>query len=1088
MIAATLAATLLGLVGFFGMPSNLFPETNRPMVSVVTRWPGATADDVVRDVTHPIEVRLTALDGVRRVTSTSRDQVSSVVVEFEYGSAIDRVATRVETELKRVAGDLPAGSQPPQIFRVTDAAQPVLVLAVRPAEGSGLDLGGVRRLVENPLRDALLNVPGVAEAEVFGGDRRLVAVDLDRDRLIAHDLDVAQVAAALAANNDSRPAGQVHRGRDRLLLTTRNLAGGLEDLAQILVPLEGGGVVRVGDLGDVGWGRSDPTSLYRGNGREAVAVAVLRGEDGNTSDVVTSVEAALPRLREAFPMLSVEVADTQGRLIGLTVSNMTDALRDAVIMSVLVILVFLGNSRAAFVIALSLPFSYLLTFAAMWALGYEFNMVTLTAVIIAVGMLVDDAIVVIENIERHMTELGERGLEAAVRGTQEILLADFSGTFSTVVVLVPIVFIGGYVQTVLRPLSVVLIVSLAASFVVSVTVIPLLAPAVLRPGAADPLAFLVRPFERYGLEPLRRGYGALVGWGLERRALVLAAALAAFVVSARQMPLVGRELMPLMDTGVLQVDFEAEPNSGAEAMRHLAERVDAAVRASVPEAWLLSSSTVVGSEAGVRAFGAVRTFQQGRSTVNLVDRFARDRSVFEIERELRARVRAIPGLIAANVSEFGATPLSSLRGSVDVMISGPDWRVLDRLADEVQERLRRTPGLTGVDRSWQGRSQRVQLDVDPLQAHHFGLTADAVAKQVAAAVGGLSAGGLRVPNQSSIPVWVRLTPEQRDDPEMIAGLPIRTPAGQLVPLSNLARPVVETEPAALTHQALLPTVDVIGYRRNVAVTHLQENVEAALADLELPRGYTISHEGEIKQMTESFGRLGAALALGMALLALTLVVIFRSFLHPVAILGTLPLAVIGAAWAMLGADKHGCMPSFMGLILLMGIVVNNGILLVDFIQVGMASGQPVREAILQAVQLRTRPILMTAGSTIVGMIPIALEWAVGIERLSPLAVVAIGGLVAGTFLTLLVVPVLFHALESLRQGRLHPETDARPGGASGDPDPSEPQAAPAPSHDAGSAAADDEAAPGGAATAVTPDADADASPEPGPEAGDTGGA
>jgi len=1014
IIAFTLVAALMGIIGFTNMPVNLFPDTNRPMVSVVTQWPGATADDVALEVTHPVEVRLSALDGVRRVTSTSRDQVSLVQLEFEYGNDIDLAAARVETELKRVTGELPDGTRDPLIFRITDAAQAAMVLSVNAAADTGLDPGGVRRLAENPLRDRLLNVPGVAEAEVFGGDIRQVAVDLDRDRLVAHDLDITQVAAALAADNNARPAGLIERDHFRLLLTTRNLAHGPDDLAAILVPVDGGGFVRVGDLGVVHWGRADPVSLYRGNGKDGIAVALLRGEAGYASELVEAMEIALPAIREDFPMLDIQVADSQGRLIDLTVSNMLDALRDAVIMATLVILLFLGNTRAAFITALSLPFTYLLTFAVMWLIGYEFNMVTLTAVIIAVGMLVDDAIVVIENIERHIEELGESGLTAAVRGTREILLADFSGTFSTIVVLVPIVFIGGYVQTVLRPLSVVLIIALAASFVVSVTIIPLLTPYLLRPGARDPLGFLLRPFQRFILEPFKAFYVTLVRWGLAHRALVLLSFAVLFMLSARQMPLLGRELMPLMDTGIILVSFEAEPDSSDQRMQRIASDVDRAVRATVPEEWILSASTVVGSEAGVRAFGTARTFQQGQSTVNLVDRFSRDQSIYQIEEAVREKIRAIPGLISANVREFGATPLSSIRGSVDVMISGPDWRVLDRLADEVMERLATVRGLTGVERSWQGASRRVQLDIDPLQAHHFGLSADAIARQVAAAIGGIPGGRLRVAGENPVPVWVRLGPGQRNDPEMIAGLPVRTPGGQLVPLSNLAQVVIEHEPASHTHQALTPTVDVIGYRRNVAVTHLQENVEQALAGLELPRGYSISHEGEIKQLGESFSRLFTALGLGFVLLFLSLLVIFSSFLRPLAIMGTLPLALIGGAWGMMLADKHGCMPSFMGLILLMGIVVNNGILLVDFIQVALAKGVELNEAILQAVQLRTRPILMTAGSTIVGMIPIALEWAVGIERLSPLAVVAIGGLLAGTFLTLLVVPILFAVLESAR--------------------------------------------------------------------------
>ena len=1015
ILAATLLTVFAGVLGFRVMPVKLFPDTARPVVSVVTQWPGAAAADVATDVTHPIEVRLSAIDGVRRVTSTSRDEVSAVQVEFEYGNGIDTAANKVSTELPRVRGLLPAGVADSLILKITDAANPLMVLAVTAAEGTDLDLGQVRRLAENPLRDMLLNIPGVAEAEVFGGEVRQANVDLDRDLLEAHGLSIAEVAAALANANVSIPAGLVHAVDGRFLLTTQTLAHGPAELGAILVPLPGGQQVRVADLGEVRWGGADARSLYRGNGRAAVAVSLLRGERGRAREVIATVDGQLEAVRAEFPMLRIEVADTQARLIDLTVDNMLSALRDAVIMTLAVILLFLGNSRAAFITALSIPFTYLLTFAVMKGLGYEFNMVTLTAVIIAVGLLADDAIVVIENIERRMRETGETGVAAAAAGTREILLADASGTLSTIVVLVPIMLIGGYVQTVLRPLTVTLSVALAASLIVSVTIIPLLVPWLLKPGARDPLGWLLRPFARLVLEPVKRGYVAMVDWGLGHRALVLLVFAVLFVVSARQMSLLGRELMPLMDTGIVKITFEAAPDTDTAAMAALTSRVEDAIRAEVRPDWLLSLSTVVGSEPGVRSFGASRLFQQGLVTVNLVDRFARDRSLFDIETGVRQRLRRIPGLLSANVTEFGATPLSSLRATVDVMLSGPDPVVLNRLADEVAVRLEQVRGLTGIERSWQGHSQRIDLNVDAERARLYGLTAGEVAEQVARAVGGTPGGRLRVSGENPVRIWVRLEPGQRADAEDLAALSIRTRDGNLVPLYALATPEVVHAPTAETHQALQPTVDILGYRRNIAVTHLNDNVRAALADLPLPRGYSLSYEGEIKQMGESFGRLGTSLALGLVFLYLMLVVTFRSFLDPLAIMASLPLSVIGASWGMMLADKHGSLPSFMGLILLMGIVVNNGILLVDFTKVAIEQGKDLREALLQAVQLRTRPILMTASAAAVGMLPIALEWAVGIERLSPLAVVAIGGLVAGTFLTLLAVPVLFHVLESARR-------------------------------------------------------------------------
>jgi len=1014
ILAATIAFVILGSIGFFSIPTNLFPDTNRPTISVVVQWPGAMTSDIATEVTHPLEVRLSSIDGVRRVTSTSRDEVSAVQVEFEYGNDINTAANEVTTELSRVRSQLPKAIHEPLVFKITDAAKPAMVLAVRPTEGSGLDMGQVRRIAENQLRDTLLNLPGVADAEVFGGPVRQVAVDLDRNRLQAHQLSIAQVMAALAGSNVSQPAGMVYQRGNRFLLTAQALAKTPDDIAAILVPLKNGAYVRVGDLGHVDWGSADPTSLYHGNGSPAVAVSLLRSEKGFTKPVIDALDAHLKEVQAQFPNLNIRIADTQGRIIGLTVSNMLDSLRDAVIMTLVVILLFLGNSRAALVVAISLPLSYLLTFAILWWIGFEFDMVTLSAIIIAVGLLADDVVVVMENIERRMREMGEAGKVAAVRGVDEILMADTSGTISTILVLLPIMFIGGYVQTVLRPLTVTLSVALFASLVVSVTMIPLFAPKIINPGARDPLAWLLGPFTHYVMEPVKQGYVRLVGWGLDHRALILILFVALFVASVSQLRFQGRELMRLMDTGISQIRFEASPDTDDKSMEKLLTQVETAIKKELAPGWFISMSSVVGSEPGVKSFGAARLLQQGEITLNIVDRFHRDRTIFDINHAIQQRLHHIPGLISANVSPFGATPLSSLRATVDVMLQGPDPAVLGHLADQVMQRLKSVHGLTGMERTWQDHSERIALHVDPAKARLYGLTAADVATQVARAVGGATAGSLRVSGENSIPVWVRLRKGQRTDLESIRAINVRTKSVQLVPLATLATPALMAAPTAQTHQYLQPTIDVLAWRQNVAVSALHGEVAAALADMPLPHGYSIHYEGEYKQMAESGGRLVKAFALGLILLYLMLTVTFRSFLDPVAIMACLPLALIGAAFGLILGDKFLSMPAQMGMILLMGIVVNNGILLVDFAKVAMKEGKNPRQAILESVEKRARPILMTATAAAVGMIPIAMELAVGLERMSPLAFVAIGGLIAGTFLTLLAVPVLFHTLESGR--------------------------------------------------------------------------
>ncbi len=1014
ILAATIAFIILGVIGFFSIPTNLFPDTNRPSISVVVQWPGAMTTDVASEVTHPLEVRLSSIDGVRRVTSTSRDEVSAVQVEFEYGNDINTAANEVTTELSRVRGQLPKGIHEPLVFKITDAAKPAMVLAVRPAKGSGLDMGQVRRMAENQLRDTLINLPGVAEAEVFGGPVRQVAVDLDRNRLQAHQLSIAQVMAALAGSNLSQPAGMVYQRGNRFLLTAQALAKTPGDIAAILVPLKSGAYVRVGDLGSVTWGAADPSSLYHGNGSPAVAVSLLRSERGFTKPVIDAVDAHLKEVQAKFPNLNIRIADTQGRIIGLTVSNMLDSLRDAVIMTLIVILLFLGNSRAALVVALSLPLSYLLTFAILWWIGFEFDMVTLSGIIIAVGLLADDVVVVMENIERRMREMGEEGKVAAVRGLDEILMADTSGTVSTILVLLPIMFIGGYVQTVLRPLTITLSVALFASLVVSVTMIPLFAPKIIKPGAHDPLAWLLNPFTHYVMEPVKRGYVRLVGWGLDHRALILILFVALFVASVSQLRFQGKELMGLMDTGISEIRFEAAPDTNDKAMEKLLTQVETTIKSELDPGWLISMSSVVGAEPGVKSFGAARLLQQGDITLNIVDRFHRNRTIFDINHAIQQRLYQMPGLISANVSPFGATPLSSLRATVDVMLQGPDPAVLGRLADQVMQRLTSVHGLTGMERTWQDHSERIALHVDPARARLYGLTAADVATQVAVAVGGAAAGSMRVPGENSIPVWVRLKKDQRADLESIRAINIRAKNGQFVPLASLAAPTRISAPTAQTHQYLQPTIDVLAWRQHVAVSALHGEVVAALADMSLPHGYSIHYEGAYKQMAESGGRLIKAFALGLILLYLMLTVTFRSFLDPVAIMACLPLALIGAAFGLILGGKFLSMPAQMGMILLMGIVVNNGILLVDFAKAAMKEGKDLRQAILESVAKRTRPILMTATAAAVGMIPIAMELAVGLERMSPLAFVAIGGLITGTFLTLLAVPVLFHTLESGR--------------------------------------------------------------------------
>ncbi|OYV73175.1 MAG: hypothetical protein B7Z74_04375, partial [Deltaproteobacteria bacterium 21-66-5] len=557
----------------------------------------------------------------------------------------------------------------------------------------------------------------------------------------------------------------------------------------------------------------------------------------------------------------------------------------------------------------------------MWLFGFEFDMVTLTGVILGVGMLLDDAIVVLENIERHYQKLGEKLEDAVVGGTQEVMLAILSGTYATVVVLVPIIWIGGFVQTVLRPLSLTLSIALIASYLVSVTILPILAPVILRLGGKKERFRWELSLDRFVqgkvLHPIQEFFVRTVGVALRHKLLFIMPAVMLLVFSSRVViPLIGRDLMPPMDTGIFRVTFESYPNTSlgqTEALLTTAEK------AIWRQPGVTMTSSTLGSEPGVLSFGSGRNPQQAFVTVHLVNRFQRKETMWAIEGKVLAQLQAIPGIRFPAAFDYGATPLSTIRSTVDLMISGPDPVVLDNLRQQVQQRLMTAGGITSVVPTWTLDRVEYRFLPDPQLLSIYGVNAATVAAQVGGQVRGFPATLFRVPNQDSFAVWVQAEATRRNSPNRLETLPILTPRGT-VPLASLGRIETATVPTLYTHQDIAPTVDLLGYRDVHAVTHINDNVDRAMAGFKLPPGYTITEEGERKTMDEAFSALMAALVLGLILLYFSLIPAFKSFLHPLTIMVAIPLGMIGATWSMLIVGKHQCMPAFMGMILLAGIV------------------------------------------------------------------------------------------------------------------------------------------------------------------------
>ncbi len=1017
VLSLVLLLSMIGIMGYMKMPFNLFPDVDRPQISVVTVMPGAAAGDVESDITRLIEKEVSTIDMTRKVTSTSKDEVSVVMAEFEYGKGLDAAATDVANAISKIAGRLPQGVRPPQVFKISQATQPVMTLAIAPKPGSPADLRKLRELADNQIKEELLRNPEIANAEVFGGHQPEIQVTVDQDRLNRFGISLGEIMAAVSAQNQNIPQGMVTNRQGQYLFKTEGAARKVQELASLVIARRDAGIVHLRDVARVEPGIQEPQSAYHGNGKEAIGINILRGQNGHALDTIHAAEEVIPKLQARFPFINFEVSYTQKDLIERSVDNMLEALRDAVIITVIVLFLFLANLRTMLLCAIAIPFTYLITFAFMWLFGFEFHMVTLTGVILAVGMLLDDAIVVIENIERHYHESSRDLTELVAGGVEEVMLAIFSGTYATIVVIIPIVFIGGYVQTVLRPMALSLTIALVASYIVSVTIIPILAPFILKKSAGENrFEAAIKKGSDWFVNGIRDFFAGILGTALTHRFWFVAVAFVVLVLTMKfAKPLVGQSVQPPMDTGIIKINFEADANSSLAQTNAILTRMEETIG---KQEGVVAISSVIGSEPAVVSFGSGKNPQVGNITVNLVDRFHRKQSIWQVENNLRREFAAIPGLKSADIFEFGATAMSSIRAAVDVMVTGPDPKVLAEIGREVKQRLEKAGGLESVSMSWGLDKKEVLFRADRERCASFGISPRDVAAQAQAALSGGVASTFRVANQDGFPVRIRLSEVYRDRTDKLAGIKVSTPLGP-VPLASLGTMTESYVPALLTRQDMQNSIDIYGYKSRAALSHVMENVQKELKGIALPPGYRISQEGDAKQGKTNFAALTTALGIGMVLLYFSLIPAFRSFIHPLTIMSAIPLALIGAVWSLLLAGRQQSTAAFMGVILLAGIVVKNSILLIDFIEVAKEQGATTFQALTDSVRVRTRPIIMTAFGTAVGMVPIALERAIGLERLSPLAVVAIGGLMVSTFLTLLYVPIFYTVFEDLNRWRHH---------------------------------------------------------------------
>ena len=996
---------MAGMFGYNKIHRNLFPNSNYPEVALVIVEPGSSAKTMASNIAVPVEEELYALDQIRRAYSTTIDEVTVIRAEFEYTKNIDTAVNDVTNALSKIRAKLPKDIKEPQVVKITEATAPVLVVAMSPKKGSGLALEDIRDLASGEIKHKLLKTNGVANVDIFGGYEKELQIIVDKDKLDTYHLSLGQVIATIAKNDNDYAVGFVSNEEHRYLLKSRGKRSKVDTLKRLPITAD----IVLSDVAQVYFGHYENSAAYYGNGKEAIALSIQRSITADVIKTIDKVEAMMDTFRKKYPNISFEVSDTQKETIEQSTMNMFDSLRDAIIMSTIVVFLFLASFRQILVVLVTIPLVYASTIALMWLVGIDFNVVTLTAIILALGLLLDDTVVVMENIERHYRELRKDIHAAVFDGTKEIMFADFSGTVTTMIALSPMLFVGGYPQTVFAPLVGTLLLALISSYVISIVAVPLLSLHIL--AIQNPLLLKVEDgFHRVigtANDVIQEFFANMVRaiTSSKRLGIIsMVVLIALFVTSVKLvMPTVGQELMPPMDTGGVNINITTDANLPIEKSEALMEKVNKVIK---EQGKLLRISGSIGSEAGVLSIGSGSGIDHLKIVATYVDRYKRKEDIWQISKALREALAKIENVKYLDVTPYGATALASIRATVDAKLSSSDINLLQGAGKQVEEALSKTQGVVSTSTTWDTDKVVYNLNIDETEAHRYGLSRADVTSQLQLALRGAPVASFAKANSMDYTVRVWLPKKQIDHFDTIMRMRIDTKSGG-IPLNKIATLSSNKEPSLITREGLEYTLEVYGDREKAAVSHIMASFEEQLKAVTLPKGVELEQIGDIKQFQSSAARMIGAIIIALILIFITLIVMFGNIKISLMILFSIPLTIIGASWTMLIIGYHVSMPAMMGFMLLSGVIVNNAILLIHFALEQINEGMNKRDAMLESIKIRTRPVLMTAFAVSAGMLPVAQGAAIGLERLAPLGAVAIGGLIVGTFMTLVFIPIMF---------------------------------------------------------------------------------
>ncbi len=1005
---------VLGVYSLLNLGLDLLPDISYPSVSVLTRWEGAAPEDVERQLTQPLEEMLALISGVKGIKSFSREGMSVIIVEFEWGTNLDFAAQDIRDQISTFKHLLPEGAEDPLVLKFDVSLMPIAAYAYT----GDIDFNRLHDIAEDVIKARLERIEGVAAVSVWGWRDREVQVLLDPAKITAMGIDPQNIRMALMFNNVNMPAGYVVDRNKEYLLRTYGEFRSLDEVGDVVVGMtKDYKPVHLRDVAEIRFSNKEVRGRAEVSGREGLWIMISKESGANTVNVMRKVLKEVDEIKEILPKnTKLYKMFDMSELIRRVIARTRDNGIVGALLAMLFIFIFLRSIRPTVAISLAIPLSIIATFIAIWAAGYTLNLMTMVGLMLGVGMLVDNAVVVIENIYRLIEE-GHNRIVAAGKGAAQVGMAITASTLTTIAVFFPVLFVPGITGQLSKGFALTIAFALLSSLFVALTIVPVIAAQIFkREGASS-----MRGAKWF--EVLREKYVRLLAWCLDHKAATLAAVAFLFLASIALYPLVGGEFIPKFDPPFTQVFFSLPRGTPIEQTIDIAHEL-ASVAEAEPD--VLFSGMIVGRiqgsefDLGAGSQGTPTNVNEGAVFMRLKFKENRKKTSYQITEELR---RVFPKL---RDSRFVVVDMSSqmfggaISGDIEVKIFGQDLSVLRRLANTALERIKKIEGVGSIQLSYREGLPELRIIPNKEKCARLGLSAAQVANAIKTYTLGAFAGRFNDPS-GQIDIVVKLDEAERSKISQIMSLPVVSPTGAVVPLSQVADTVRVIGPVEIQREDQKRKVSLgITVREGYDLRRTTAKVKKAMLALynspAWEEGYVFEIGGQAKQMKDLFKWMTIAIVVALLLVYMVMASQFESFLHPFVIMFTEPLCIIGVMWALLITGKTLSLPSFMGVVILAGIVVNNGIVLVDFVnQLRREKGYGIREALLEAGRLRMRPVLITALTTIFGMLPMALSRSQGSEMRSPMAIAVIGGLATATFLTLLVIPVVYSIFERVSE-------------------------------------------------------------------------